>query len=102
MIVYKYLSSDRIDVLQNGVIRFTQPAALNDPYESRPNLCEFRRSIERALRDASGVIPTADDLHGIQEAISETFGRLNEDNASGLVFLSLSKNRNNLLMWSHY
>lgn len=34
MIVYKYLRPERIDVLKNSLIRFTQPAALNDPFES--------------------------------------------------------------------
>jgi hypothetical protein len=102
MIVYKYLHPDRIDVLRNGLIRFTQPAALNDPFETRPNLREIRRFFQTLHRNAEGVIPTEDDLRGTQEAISETFGRWNEDNASDLVFLSLSRNRNNLLMWSHY
>jgi hypothetical protein len=102
MLVYKYLHPDRIDVLKNGVIRFTQASALNDPFESRPILGGFRESIEKAVRNASGGILTPDTLYTIQEAISETFGRLNEDNPSGLVFLSLTKNRNNLLMWSHY
>lgn len=45
---------------------------------------------------------TLGDLLGTQKTISETFGRWNEDNASDLVFLSLSKNQNNLLMSSHY
>jgi hypothetical protein len=33
MTLYKYLSSERIDVLRNRRIRFTQAAALNDPFE---------------------------------------------------------------------
>jgi len=102
MIVFKYLHPDRIDVLKNGLIRFTQPAALNDPFEVRPNLRKLRRFFENLHRNAEGVIPTADDLRGTQQAISDTFGRMNEDNSSELVFLSLSKKRNNLLMWSHY
>ena len=102
MIVFKYLHPDRIDVLKNGLIRFTQPAALNDPFELRPNLCDVRRFFDKLHRSADGVIPTAGDLLGTQVAISESFGQWNEDNASDLVFLSLSKNRNDLLMWSHY
>jgi hypothetical protein len=102
MIVFKYLHPDRIDVLKNGLIRFTQPAALNDPFELRPNLSEVRRFFDGLHRNANGISPTASDVLGTQEAISETFGRWNEDNASDLVFLSLSKNQNNLLMWSHY
>ena len=37
MIFYKYLPPERIDILQNRLIRFTQPNALNDPFEARPN-----------------------------------------------------------------
>jgi hypothetical protein len=35
-LVYKYVTQDRIDVLQNLTIRFTQPSALNDPFELNP------------------------------------------------------------------
>ena len=31
--LYKYIPSARVDVLQNLTIRFTQPSALNDPFE---------------------------------------------------------------------
>ena len=37
MIFYKYLPPERINILQNRLIRFTQPNALNDPFEARPN-----------------------------------------------------------------
>ena len=37
MIFYKYVTTKRIDILQNRLIRFTQPNALNDPFEARPN-----------------------------------------------------------------
>ena len=37
MIFYKYLPPERINILQNRLIRFTQPSALNDPFEGRPN-----------------------------------------------------------------
>lgn len=36
MRLYKYVSADRIDVLLNGVIRFTQAADFNDPFEIGP------------------------------------------------------------------
>ena len=36
MSVFKYLSPDRIDVLKDGYIRFTQPSEFNDPFESFP------------------------------------------------------------------
>jgi hypothetical protein len=34
--LYKYLPPERIDVLSNGLIRFTQPALFNDPFEMSP------------------------------------------------------------------
>jgi hypothetical protein len=36
MSLYKYLVPDRIDILQNRSIRFTQHMALNDPFEMKP------------------------------------------------------------------
>jgi Protein of unknown function (DUF2971) len=36
MYFYKYVVPERVDVLVNGMIRFTQPTALNDPFELRP------------------------------------------------------------------
>jgi hypothetical protein len=36
MSLYKYASPDRLDVLRALQIRFTQPGALNDPFELRP------------------------------------------------------------------
>jgi hypothetical protein len=39
--LFKYVPSERIDVLRDGVIRFTQPSELNDPFESAPYLSTF-------------------------------------------------------------
>ena len=36
--LYKYLCPERVDVLQNLRIRFTQVSALNDPFESFPGV----------------------------------------------------------------
>jgi len=38
MKLYKYLSPDRADVLANRMMRFTQPGALNDPFEFKPHI----------------------------------------------------------------
>lgn len=37
MTLFKYIRPERIDVIQNLEIRFTQPDALNDPFELRPH-----------------------------------------------------------------
>jgi hypothetical protein len=39
--LYKYLHPSLTSVLENGMLRFTQPNALNDPYEFRPFVKEF-------------------------------------------------------------
>jgi len=36
MPLYKYLAPERTDILKNGFIRFTQPSAFNDPFETFP------------------------------------------------------------------
>ena len=38
MILYKYVTADRIDVLEGGQIRFTQPDSFNDPFETLPHV----------------------------------------------------------------
>ncbi|MEQ1797049.1 MAG: hypothetical protein ABL872_03800, partial [Lacibacter sp.] len=38
MILYKYLNTERTDLLKTKNIRFTQPKFLDDVFEGRPNL----------------------------------------------------------------
>ena len=40
--LYKYVTADRIDILQNGHIRFTQPSVLNDPFEMSADVTSVR------------------------------------------------------------
>jgi Protein of unknown function (DUF2971) len=49
MILYKYLHPDRVDVLEQKMVRFTQPGDFNDPFEFRPYI-ESAASDE-AVRD---------------------------------------------------
>ena len=37
MPLFKYIRPERIDVIEQLEIRFTQPDALNDPFELRPH-----------------------------------------------------------------
>ncbi len=39
--LYKYVVPERIDILQNGLIRFTQPMYFNDPFELYPSIKNF-------------------------------------------------------------
>ena len=50
-VLYKFATPDRADVLEAGFIRFTQPGALNDPFELQP-LFEHLLT-EAQLRDAA-------------------------------------------------
>ncbi len=36
--LFKYLHSERTDVLVNGTIRFSSPKVLNDPFELKPHI----------------------------------------------------------------
>lgn len=53
MILYKYLSPHRLDVLENHMIRFTQYGDFNDPFELNPNIDklaeekEIRKLVEK-------------------------------------------------------
>ena len=53
MILYKYLPAERIDILENLRIRFTQPNAMNDPFEARP---DFYITEEGQARELANVI----------------------------------------------
>ena len=66
MLLYKYLSPERIDVLEKLKIRFTQPGDFNDPYEGKPaisGLCspedleEYFQSDQKIL-DSVSMIPS--------------------------------------------
>ncbi len=35
-VLYKYVAPERLDILETRLIRFTQPTALNDPFELKP------------------------------------------------------------------
>jgi len=50
MPIYKYVSEDRLSILEDGLIRFTQPRAFNDPFEFRPHIYEI--SDDEYLDDA--------------------------------------------------
>lgn len=57
MKLYKYFHPDRIDVLRNGKIRFSQPGAFNDPYEMQMYIdkdllsCDLTALMEQEFKD---------------------------------------------------
>lgn len=87
--LYKYLSPDRIDVLDNSAIRFTPYTQLNDPFECRFTLNPIEREADKAL----------EDNYLAEWALVEVWL---ESRVGQLGMLSLSHTFRNILMWSHY
>ncbi len=109
MIVYKYLPPTRTDVLSDGRIRFTQATALNDPFESNPIREPLFKSLverQKQILDSSGEQFSGMDLLEIRVHIGKHARRavrdIIEDTRNTKGILSLSLNRSELLMWSHY
>lgn len=128
MLAYKYLSPDRIGFLKDGLIRFTPPGALNDPYECLPALSEsivqaavsqIRHGIAESYNFGSVAHPSmkhhaqAQCEHMIKEFVekleiepdlfrTEFFRITSEKINKGLGVLSLSSRWDSALMWSHY
>lgn len=113
MILYRYFSPQRIDVIQKLKIRFTQPAVYNDPFELRsipshkitqdiftnilPILVEHydRSESKKAQIRAITYTDFLADSSLILDLIQECM-------ASGFLSLSLTEIPDNLLMWAHY
>jgi hypothetical protein len=99
--IYKFLPPTRISYLENQLLRFSQPRALNDPFESAnfhfPELNEaFISSLDGAVEN-----DTRDKLRSpaelkifINELIDKFGGKFG--------VLSLSERWNSSLMWAHY
>ncbi|MEO6104284.1 MAG: DUF2971 domain-containing protein [Pseudoxanthomonas sp.] len=70
MAIYKYLSSERIDVLRDARVRFTQPNALNDPFELKPffktifNMETFREKIRGRMDLRPAILEKYKELPG--------------------------------------
>ncbi|MGF7141534.1 DUF2971 domain-containing protein [Roseimarinus sediminis] len=62
MKVYKYLCPDRIDVLENMSIRFTQAIYLNDPFESLPFISKLMSEIESSAFYDNSIGPIINDI----------------------------------------
>ena len=127
--IFKYVSSDRIDILEKLLIRFTQPSSFNDPFEMRlpvdghtPDKLDEALEIvnQRVYRQfvlAGGAI-SYEEFRKIQNAYNQSnMDRLKYDlpfqkrAATAYDFkkwdslvgiLSLSAAEKNLLMWAHY
>ena len=94
MILYKYFPPGR-NFFEERFLRFTPRTALNDPFEIRPSESSLAEQMKRNHPDK-----LMDDFEGDYETIFNPILGADFFHKHGI--LSLSKTRNNLLMWSHY
>lgn len=109
MPAYKYVTPARIDIVRNGRVRFTQAAALNDPFEAHPCFTVLRESFEKRERALLKSLEGRVDIHTAVAAeimiplkVRNGVAKFQREMATQWPMLSLTRKRNNLLMWSHY
>ncbi len=131
-LLYKYLPSDRVSVLENGLMRFTQPGDLNDPFELRAvfksvySEQELARLIDRTvINELQAILPSIPKQHRPQlmavareraaveirpqyeegmTQVLQLFNNLILPQAANTAVgvLSLTEDPLSLLMWAHY
>jgi hypothetical protein len=127
MAFFKYVTPDRIDVLQALKIRYTQVSALNDPFEALPAIKttlprkDYESNARKEIRRRTRNLPDATQsklkefrkqlLDKAMLQFSENEGSIAADRYQDRIrwitdftmgFLCLSKVPDNILMWSHY
>ncbi|WP_353500056.1 DUF2971 domain-containing protein [Vibrio sp. CB1-14] len=124
MKLYKYLPVERVDVLENLRVRFTQLSSLNDPYEMHHsfNVTDLVNNLSKESRELLNEwwsdlsddkrIELEPEYNQVLSEIEENSGNLIRENKmtsemSKLMdkvigVLSLSQTNESLLMWSHY
>lgn len=126
--LYKYLPPERNTYLSDGLLRFTPPSALNDPYEFLPGMSEEteklalqqlekntrefpenifglsrnQRRIEKKKHEKKAARALS-QLKRNPDIISEyIYNRAKNKMNNNLGIFSLSKRWDSALMWSHY
>lgn len=123
--LYKYLPSERVDVLERLAIRFSPLKSLNDPFECQP-LIDMRHEkgvlMEEVVKDLNDFWLETDDEEKtpenrkiFEESKQNLINNVNSKTESYAVgqevmsllgdnfgVLSLSRTDSSLLMWSHY
>ncbi len=110
MSLYKYVKFKDLKRILDGSIRFTQPGALNDPFEMVPELHVPREFGTREVNMQFSV--TAPRREPIPGTIADDFAseHCSDQNSRRILaslnqaigILCLSKDGSSLLMWSHY
>lgn len=89
--LFKYMAEPR-NLFEEGFIRLTQPAALNDPFEA--SFCR------KSLDELTGYF---DESAALDPELGEIpFSQYVESRMHHIGIVSLSENKENLLMWAHY
>lgn len=130
-VLYKYLSPERIDVLESGMIRFTQPSCFNDPFESLPYVKQV--CSDEVIEQIAALFSDEDTYNMFFSKEEEPYQNFNNarnnflkdpesfkanllgkhfdlnagmqefwSSIIGIGILSLSEDDDNLTMWSHY
>jgi hypothetical protein len=119
---YKYLPTKRLTYLDDQLLRFSQPGDLNDPFECLPQK-PSKYEIQLLFMEIAKKLSKSQDISEIgntkfYEIIEKYIIDIDEENPENLLeiyynsaqakmnselgILSLSKNWNSTLMWSHY
>jgi hypothetical protein len=83
-VLYKYVLPERIDILLQKRIRFTQPCFLNDPFEFKPGA------------------PEADDIGHFEAKVAKLREDDYRDKSALYGVLSLTPKKDSIPMWTHY
>ncbi|WP_284462370.1 DUF2971 domain-containing protein [Chryseobacterium sp.] len=105
---YKYLPIERITYFENELLRFSQAADLNDPFECLPQKPQ-REDLYDTIRLATQIFTNGNsdwENHALEKFNDEwidnfyknAYTNINRD----IGILSLSKNWKSSLMWAHY
>lgn len=123
--LYKYLPSKRVDVLEKLKIRFSPLRSLNDPFENLPlieigeekedRISEIISGLDELWSNTDEIEKTQENKQVLEESKIELLRNLDEKTNAHVVgqglmswlgdnfgVLSLSRTESNLLMWSHY
>lgn len=92
MALYKYVLADRIDVLQNRLVRFSQPSALNDPWEMKPHIKTLlgnemiERDLARPMRERTDDVLVEEMAKILGEVLRQNnFGNFSHDQLKTLL-----------------
>src|SRR5262245_59635752 len=108
MNLYKYLSPRLLTVLESGMIRFTQPAVLNDPFDIRPYYVgdEFYEHARGWLSNHAPTlgypVPAGWQRRVATASHNELEAKLHRYTNHAFGIFCVSERADDILLWSHY